>query len=418
MSEELAPRILAGEALAEPWATRAQEVKDWLVREGAFAPHVGVTLEGLAEKLLAAGIPLARATTHFQALHSERIGVTRIWQRGEAVRELHFPHGARTGELYQRSPIKVVHETLDWVSLRLADTPDDTFGIVADLKTLGLTHYVIAPMVYTNETRNAVSWATDRPNGFDADHMRFFRAILPTLTLVLELRVLYRTVNEVLRIYVGREPGERILAGQVQRGEVTRIRSAILVCDMRNFTGLSLAMTEEEIVVLLNHYLDCVIPAIESCGGEVLKFLGDGVLAIFPEAHDSSNDEPREEVPPPREEHGAVCEAALAAAEAINRALEEGNRARPAGMPEIRAGIALHYGHAAYGNIGSGERLDFTVIGQDVNLTSRIADLCTKLNQPVLLSQPFADAVAQPTAEVGSYPLKGFADLQTICAPV
>ena len=413
MTEEQAASALPDEVLAEPWASRVQEIKDWLVRDGAFAPHVGAALEGLAERLIAAGVPLARTTTHIRALHSQRIGVTRIWQRGEATREVHFPHGGETGALYQRSPIKVVHETLDWVSLKLDETPDEAFGIVAELKALGLTHYVIAPMVYSDGTRNAVSWATDRPGGFAPEHERVLRAILPTLTPVLELRTLYRVINEVLRIYVGREPGERILAGQVQRGEVTRIRSAILVCDMRNFTGLSLAMTEEEIVGLLNRYLDGVIPAIEACGGEVLKFLGDGVLAIFPEPHDADHD-----ATPPPDGRDKVCEAALAAAEAITQALEDGNRSRPAGLPEIRAGIALHHGHAAYGNIGSGERLDFTIIGQDVNLTSRIADLCAKLNKPILLSQPFAEAVARPTVDVGRYALKGLEDLQTIFAPV
>ena len=399
--------------LPAPVEDQVRRLDKWLLDEGARANDPGVVLKGFSEQLLQLGLPLVRATTHTRALHAERIGVTRIWRRGEATQEVHFPHGAEAGELYQRSPIKVVHETLDWVSLKLDETPDEAFGIVADLKALSMTHYMIAPMVYSDGTCNAISWATDRPGGFAPEHEGCLRAILPTLIPVLELRTLYRVVNEVLRIYVGREPGERILAGQVQRGEVTRIRSAILVCDMRNFTGLSLAMSEEEIVDLLNHYLDGVIPAIEACGGEVLKFLGDGVLAIFPEPHDDPDD-----VDGSPEGRGRVCEAALAAAAAITRALEEGNRSRPNGLPEIRAGIALHHGHAAYGNIGSGERLDFTIIGQDVNLTSRIADLCAKLNRPILLSEPFAAAVERPTIDVGRYAMKGLEDLQTIFAPV
>lgn len=399
------PAADAGIRLEEPWRSRLAGLERWLLLEASRLPDVGAVVDALAQKLLDIGIPLVRTTTHIRVLHSERVGVTRIWYRDQPIKEVFFPHGAETETLYQRSPIKVVYETREWLDFRINESTPDVYGVIADLRADGITHYVIAPMIFSNGVENAVSWSSDRPEGFDMAHLQLLYALLPALTPILELRAMHRILNEVLRIYVGREPGTRILSGHVRRGDVRKIRSAILVCDMRHFSTLTADMEAEDAVALLNRYLDCVVPAVNESGGEVLKFMGDGVLAIFAE---------------PGEDGGTasaslLCERAIDTAWTIRSDLDRLNAERPEGVPEIRVRIALHFGQAAYGNIGSGERLDFTVIGSDVNLASRINDLGSKIDRELLYSEAFVAAAGLKNAEdLGLHDLKGFAEPQRV----
>ncbi len=394
----------------DSWATKLEEIRDWLTYEGAFAPDVGALVEGLCEEVLRAGIPLARATTHIRALHSERMGVTRVWRHGQAVRELHFPHGSTLTDRYLKSPVKVVHDTADWLELRPERTPDEAYGILPELRADGITHYLAGPLLFSSGEINAITWGTNQAGGFSPDQVAFLKALVPVVTPFFELRSLDRIVNEILRIYVGREPGSRILAGQIQRGAVTKIRSAMLFCDLRDFTARSARLSEEDLVALLNDCYDCIIPAVTENGGEILKFLGDGVLAIFAETEDEDDGDDAAA-------RRRVCEAAYYATWDIEAAITGLNRDDSSRWRDLGVGTALHYGQAAYGNIGAGERLDFTVIGKDVNLTSRISRLSSFLERPVLMSEAFAQSLATPTVQVGSFELKGIEGWQPVFAP-
>ena len=396
--------------LDESWDLRASRLERWLLEQGAATAGVSELLSGLCEQLQAIGIPLARATSHIQALHSEHIGVTRIWRRGQRIEERYFPHGARDDKIYHDSPLKRVYDTKEWLELRIDESTAPLYNIVPDLQAAGLTHYVVAPLRYSNGTENAVSFATDRPEGFSAEQLALLRAIYPSLNAAFELRTLYRNMDEVLRIYAGRGPGERILSGQVRRGAVTRIDSAMLFCDMRDFTALSSTMSAEDLVRLLNDFYDRVLPPIVSQAGEVLKFLGDGVLAIFAAGEED------EAAASEKAAHYA-CAAAYGAAVTILETVARRNAERPDGSPAIEVSIALHYGAAAYGNIGSGERLDFTIIGRDVNLTSRINRLCSLVEQPILMSEDFSEHVGAPSLPVGSFELKGIEEWTTVYGP-
>ena len=393
------PRAAAPRILVEPWGSRLAALERWLLYEATRLPDVGAVIEALSERLVEAGLPLARSTSHVRVLHSERVGVTRIWRRGRPLEEVFFPHGAQTEAVYQRSPLRVVYETHEWVELRTADETADRYGVTADLRAEGITHYVIAPAILSNGVENAVSWSTDRPEGFDETHLALLRALLPALTPALELRATHRILNEVLRIYVGSKAGSSILSGNVRRGDVRKIRSAILVCDMRRFSTLTADMDAEGAVALLNRYLDGVVPAVSEAGGEVLKFIGDGVLAVF-----ADTDPKRSELPP------LLCERAIDTAWTIRTDIARLNAERPEGVPEIRVRIALHYGEAAYGNIGAGDRLDFTVIGSDVNLASRVNDLGSQLDRELLFTEAFVAETDLELLDLGSFPLKGFAE--------
>ncbi|NNM74652.1 adenylate/guanylate cyclase domain-containing protein [Enterovirga aerilata] len=367
-------------------------LRDWLLAEGTRLQDWAGLLAGLAERLNALGVPVDRMTTAIDALHSEYAGVGRRWTREGGYTSQLFPHGEASERAYERSPFAEAHRTGRWLVLDLRRTPDDAFDIIPELKAEGYVFYICVPLCFTNGTRNGVTFATRAEHGFDRRALSVLRFVMPTLAAVLETRSVNQRLDNVLRIYVGNEPHKAILSGTIQRGQVSRIRSAILFADMRGYTRISSGLEPERAVELLNTFFDCLVPPIEAQGGEVLKYLGDGLLAIFPDNGDDT---------------GGSAQAALSAATAALVKLDEANRAGrfPA---QVEAGIALHHGEAAYGNVGSGARLDFTVIGPDVNLASRIAEMNKVLGEPLLLSKAFADHLGADPEMIGRHPLDGF----------
>jgi adenylate cyclase len=371
----------------------------WLLDEGVRLPDIGALVGGLAERLLEAGVPVARVTSHVRTLHPRLLAVMRVWRRGRGVEEIRPPRaddGPNHTPDYVGSTFQHVRERGEWLDLRLDDPAAPAFANLAGLRAERLTHYVMAPLRFSDGAVNAASWATDAPAGFAAADLATLRALLPALGRVVELRAVRRISTELLGSYVGVEPGERILAGAVRRGDTSRVGEAILFAGLRGFSALAASRTAEATVALLNRYFDAVVPPILAAGGEVLKHVGDGVLAMVREG-----------------EAADACDKALAAArEGLRRLAAE---RLPEGPP-LRAGVALHVGEVAYGNIGSEGRLDFTVIGRDVNLASRIADLCGRLDRPLLASSAFAASTSAPFAEVGRFRLKGFWDEEPVLA--
>lgn len=378
----------------------ADKLIGWLLGDARQIPDPNDILTGLCERLLAADFPVDRATSAIQVLHSETLGVARVWDRETGARVLTLDYSQDAEQVLAASPFRRAHEIGEWVSLWLPDTPDDAFAIVPDLKADGVQQYICVPVKFINGMENAFSFATRRTRGFSDEDLLLLRTIMPALGSLMEILALQRILGEVVRIYVGDEPRQRILAGDVHRGEVTHIESAILFADMRGFTALSMDLNAEEVTRLLNRYYDCVVPHVEAAGGEVLKFIGDGILAVFREG---AGDEP-------------TCVRSLTAARASLRAVDEANST---GTDDVRfeVGIGLHLGEAAYGNVGSGQRLDFTVIGRDVNIASRIADLCGKLDEPLLVSEMFLRELgAEGFRDLGSFDLKGVSQKQSVFA--
>ena len=369
----------------------AGEIRDWLLDEAVFLPDLGEALTQLCERIVAAGVPIARSATAVQLLNASTQGVGREWHIGKKAVERLFPYGPQSERSYTRSPYAKANSTGRWVEIRPASAALREFDVVAELKAGGFTHYVCIPLTFSNgRNRNGITFATKRGGGFSAADFEFFKALVPAIRCVMEIRAGDRILNDILQTYVGGDPHDRILAGDVHRGTVTRIKSALLFSDLRGFTNLSMTLPEEDIADLLNRYFDCVVPEVENRGGEVLKFIGDGVLAMFQEqGHNAAE----------------ICNEALAAAAAALKRIDKANAFGSLPAPLI-AGIALHYGEAAYGNVGSGERLDFTVIGRDVNIANRITRLNGRLDQPILMSQAFAARVRTGTQTLGAFELK------------
>ena len=242
-----------------------------------------------------------------------------------------------------------------------------------------------------------MSWATDAPGGFAEADIELFRDLVTTFVSVLEATAGRRIYGELLATYVGRDPGAQIMAGDVKRGEVHHLKAAMLLADLRGFSRLTDELPEEQIVELLNAFFDLVVPGVVAGGGDVLKYIGDAVIAVFPVVGNDSAT--------------PACELALAAAQTALAALQSA-------PPEIRRyisiDIALHYGVAAYGNIGSGNRLDFSVVGRDVNILSRLELLCKDVGRPLLMTDAFASEIAEPVLEIGHFELRGFRQHQAV----
>lgn len=383
---------------------RLLPLMNWLVEAGETALHVGEVLEGFALQLIAHGLPLVRATTHIQTLHSDRQGTGRVWQRGRPMIEQPYGYGPQTDEAYNRSPVRKVHDTGRWLEL-WPQRDEAAYPIMADLKALGITHYLIAPLPYSDGTVHAVSFATDAPEGFPPEDSGLLHSLLPLYSRTLELKSQRRMLSEVLRIYVGRGPGGRILSGQVRRGDVAVVSAAMLYADLRGFTSLSNEMDDRSLVELLNNYFDCFVPPVIRNGGEILKFIGDAVLAIFPQPEGEA---------PIKEPRQAALDSALEGFDLLDRY----NRSQRANERPLKVGIALHLGRVAYGNVGSVERQDFTVIGRDVNLVSRLAQLCARTRETLLMSPAFTRGLILPLKEMGPFRLKGFKEPQRVFAPL
>ena len=392
-AQVLAPPVADG---SEVWLVppdllaQAIGLRDWLL----IAKEMPQTelLTGFAERLGEIGVPVDRVTTAIDALHSEYSGIGRFWKKGEGASYRLFPHGDESNAIYERSPFAYVHRTGEWLILDLDETPDEMFGIVPELKQEGFRQYIAIPLRFVNGTQNGITLGTTVKNGFDARALGILRFLMPTLSAAIEMRAVGQRLDNVLRIYVGDEPHQQILSGAIRRGQVSRIRSAILFADMRGYTRITSAMSPEEAVELLNGFFDCLVPPIEQEGGEVLKYMGDGLLAIFRDRADDT---------------GGTAQSALSASIGAFLKLAEANEAGTFDPP-VQMGIALHYGEAAYGNVGSGGRLDFTVIGRDVNLASRIAQLNNALCEPLLMSRTFANHLWGDPESLGEHALPGF----------
>ena len=378
-------------ATADPAA-----IIDWLLgSEARRLPKGPAVLKALCLRLNAAGLPLARASLHVRTLHPQLFGVGYYWHRGrDDIALFEAKHGVRDQDIYKQSPIRLIFERLTDEVRQSLELPNEAFEFprYAEIKAEGMTEYMILPLNFSDGKIHATTWSTDRAGGFTDEQVALIKAILPAFGLLIEIHLTRRIAINLLDTYVGRHAGERILSGQITRGSGETIPAAIWFSDLRGFTQISERRSRDELLALLNQYFDCLAQAVTERGGEILKFIGDAVLAIFPLSDEDA------------------CAKALEAAFEAQASLDALNAEREReGEPALAFGIALHAGEVMYGNIGSQSRLDFTVIGPAVNLASRIEGLCPDLGADILLSRAFADRLGGrvPLERLGGHLLKG-----------
>jgi adenylate cyclase len=361
-------------------------------------------LEAFAQQLLAAGVDVSRITTGVPILHPQIFSFSGLWQLESGATERLYRTKPSIPAALANSPIGIAYGGGGPVRCDLAaPRRDGEFAILGDLRREGFTDYIVHSVPFADGSHKALSLATRRDGGFNGDELALFEAMIPAVAFNLEVQTLRRTARTLLDTYVGAQSGGRVLAGQIQRGSGETIRAVIWLCDLRGFTNLSETLPRDALIDLLNCYFGPMCDAVAGEGGEVLKFIGDAMLAIFPIGAEAAQ----------------TCGAALVAAENAQAALiEENLRREGLGLPRIEYGLALHVGDVLYGNIGSDTRLDFTVIGPAVNLTARIESMCRQLGRPFLLSSDFVGAAQISAQSLGAFELKGVGVEQEIFVPI
>jgi adenylate cyclase len=375
-------------------------VMDWLAGGALSGPESADVLAQLCQRMLDAGIPLWRAAVFVTTLHPDVMGRRFLWQAESGVTTSNALHSLVEKDDYRKSPFTTVFATRMPLRRRFAD-PDcqADFEVLQDLRTQGATDYVAFPLVFTDGTIHVATFATRQSGGFTDEQFADLESIIAPLARVAEIRALRRTSENLIDTYVGHQTGERILSGKIRRGYVEAIRAAIWLSDMRGFTSVSERLPPQALIDRLNLYFGCQVPAVLDHGGEVLKFMGDGLLAIFPIAAQSDVAE--------------VCRRTLSCAQAFKQSIAE---LPPPAADEapIRFGLALHVGEVMYGNIGGGNRLDFTCIGPAVNLAARLEKVAAKLGEAVVASDVFASHLPDAFRRLGEHAVAGFAAPQSV----
>lgn len=379
---------------------RAEPIVDLLLNEERLKLYgTSLLLDRFVRELVQAGLPLDRVALHIQQLHPQLVARGFLWssEAGGAI-ELGIERSIRNKTIYDRSPIKTISEGGRPMRRRLEDPacPVD-YPILDDLRRQDVTDYAIRPLMFSGGKTNAISIATARPGGFSETDLTLLDAVIPAFAAILELRQLRRTARDLLTTYVGPKTGERIMNGTVRRGDGDLIHAVLWYCDLRGFTELSEREPLPDVIALLNDYFDRIAQPVVGQGGEILKFIGDAMLAIFP-------------CDPTAVARTQVARTALEAAHDAHDAVVAFNTERRAdGVHAIDCGIALHIGEVMYGNVGAADRLDFTVIGPAVNLVGRLEQMSGDLQTPIVCSADFVRAVDWPFRSLGRHELKGIA---------
>ena len=386
--------------------TEAEIVKlaAWLAKAGLEGRTEIALVEGFCSRAVAGGLPLSRALILIDTLHPIYEGRAFRWEKEKPETTLTEYGRTAEGEAAERwrtSPLyRLFTSGESLLRLRLTAETEAEFPSLAELREAKLTDYVaiinrFAEDGVIGEMDCVYSmWMTDRAEGFTDEEIGALKRLTPFLGIAIKSASLARIAETLVETYLGRDAGRRVLQGRIARGVADRIKTVLWFSDLRNYTRISDTAAPEEIIPLLNDYAEAIVSSIQQHSDDVLKLIGDGVLAMFP-----------------AEERAQACAAALDAARGAREAVAALNARRiEKGLPATDMYLGLHLGEVFYGNIGSSERLDFTVVGPAVNEVSRIAAMCRSVDQPVLLSAAFAESCADERrtfASVGRFALRG-----------
>jgi len=378
-----------------------QKLTDWLIDGARSAASPSRMMAETCEGLVAAGLPLWRVGVFVRTLHPDIFGRNFIWRPDAEVELGTVDFNILQAPEFQASPLAIVFRQGIEVRARVGDPDRQRFPVIEDMRAEGVTDYIALPLLFIDGTVHASSWTTKQPGGFTDQQLTGLRSLVRPLARVMEIIQWRRTASLLLDTYVGNRAGERILSGQIRRGHTDTLHAAIWLSDLRGFTALSDRLPAETVVDILNNYFDCQVSAIRTHGGEVLKFMGDGLLAVFP--IDEYVGDVRQ-----------VCSSVLEAARESRASVEAMHYPIGDAVERFRFGVALHVGRILYGNIGGGNRLDFTCIGPAVNLAARLEKIAGKLSRTIVASEGFAGICAGGWSELGEFPIAGFAKAERV----
>jgi adenylate cyclase len=382
-------------------ATDSHKITDWLIDGARSTSSPNQMMAETCERLVEAGLPLWRVGVFVRTLHPDIISRNLIWRRGAEVVAGTANFDFQNSPEFINSPLRIVFREGREVRCRLDDPASKRFPFFDDMRAEDVTDYIALPLLFIDGSVHASSWTTKQPGGFSDDELATLRRIVTPLARIVEIVNLRRTASILLDTYVGNRAGERILGGQIRRGHTDTMDAAIWLSDLRGFTALSDRLPAETVVDILNRYFDCQVSAIRTHGGEVLKFMGDGLLAVFPIAEQDGDIH-------------QVCARVLEAARESRASVEAMHYPIGETLERFRFGVALHVGKILYGNIGGGNRLDFTCIGPAVNLAARLEKIAGRLHRTIVASEGFAGICAGGWADLGEFPIAGFSKAERV----
>jgi adenylate cyclase len=379
-------------------------VAAWLAIEGRRITDPAALITALTERLDAAGARIDRLNLSIGTLHPQLVAWNCSWRRGEHAHIVNASHGAQNSDAYIGSPMQFVRERQRVFRRRLDSISEDDHSFMREMHAAGMTDYAAVPLFFGSGRVNVLTLATQAAAGFSDEDIERFEALGNLLAPLIEVMQSRRMALGLLDAFIGPRISERILQGQVKRGDGDRIEAAFWYSDLRGFTALSESLPTAQLLQLLNEYFENCAAAAAARGGEILQFIGDAILIVF-EIKRS-------------EDEASICEGALdAAIDALDSIAVVNHRRRHAGLPQIEFGLGLHLGTVTHANVGAPNRLAFNVVGPAVNLTARLQGLTKEAGVPLILSQEFARRVKRPLRSLGSFSFRGLAGVHEVFTP-
>ncbi|MCP4389600.1 MAG: adenylate/guanylate cyclase domain-containing protein [Gammaproteobacteria bacterium] len=384
----------------------ARAIIDWVFTEGRRIESTNRFVHQLAHKMNEHGASIDRLLVSLMTLNPQLLATSEIWDKAtDITRPINASHGVQDTERYIGSPLQTIYETHKRVHQRLDNLPEDAHRAYTELAEEGYIDYVALPVLFgeTAEPGAAIIICTKQQGGFSDADIESFRQIRDYLAPVMEVHSLRYMSHSLMNTYVGKRTSEKVLAGMIKRGDADVINAALWFSDLRDFTHLTETLSTEQVLEMLNEYFEFVSAAVTAQGGEILRFIGDAMLIVFPIDDNMCIQ--------------TACQAAIDAAIDAQSTLQSLNhRRRRHGLPEILFGVGLNVGEVIYGNVGAPDRLDFTVMGPAVNRTARLESLTKELGCNILFSQKFSESIETPAEFLGQHEMKGIAEPQAVYA--
>jgi adenylate cyclase len=382
-----------------------EPILEWLFKQGRLISDQTEFVHQLSQRILEAGAPIDRLTLNFPTLNPLFVATSATWTR-KTNKTVPFlaRHDILLSDRYIGSPMQQLHQTMRSVRQSLIDLPEDAHLAYTELAEAGFTDYYAMPITFSRGRGSAFIIVTKAVDGFSQCDVRNLKRLRDYFAPILEVASLRHLSTSLMNTYVGKRTGEKVLSGMVKRGDADVINAALWFSDLRDFTHLTETLPANQLLQMLNEYFEFVAAAVTSRGGEILRFIGDAMLIVFPIGGKVSKK--------------SACIAALNSARDAQQTLAAINhRRRRHSQPEIDFGVGLNVGEVIYGNVGAPDRLDFTVMGPAVNRTARLESLTKKIGENILVSKDFSDQVDCPMHYLGEHDMKGIAKPQMVFAP-
>ena len=381
-----------------------QVIIDWLFGDGRMLGEDHEFVLRLSRRLGQCGAPIDRLLLTIETLNPEIAATSNLWlKETDEIQQYSAERRVRETDRYIGSPMQQLFDTEKRVRQRLENLPVDAHAAYTELAEDGYTDYLALPILFNWGLGSALILCTKLAQGFSDADIENFRVLRNYLAPIIEVYSLRQLSKSLMNTYVGKRTGEKVLAGMIQRGDADIIHAALWFSDLRDFTHLTETLPAQKVLEMLNEYFEFVAAAVTARGGEILRFIGDAMLIVFP-IDDAMCQK-------------TACNAAIdSAIDAQSTLASLNHRRRRHGEPEIKFGVGLNVGEVVYGNVGAPDRLDFTVMGPVVNRTARLESLTKTLGSNILFSQQFSELIDMPSTYLGMHEMKGIAEAQAVYA--